>query len=77
MCELGFGSGLGSGSGSAGSGLGLGLALARILTRYHVLYLLHIGTTLFYYYSHISSAHALGVYYSDGAASLTAQTLQE
>ena len=42
-----------------------------------MLYLLHIGTTLFYYYSHISSAHALGVYYSDGAASLTAQTLQE
>ena len=27
--------------------------------------------------SHISSAHALGVYYCDGAASLTAQTLQE
>ena len=31
------------------------LALARTLTRYHVLYLLHIGTTLFYYYSHIRS----------------------
>jgi hypothetical protein len=44
---------------------------------YHVLYLLHIGTTLLYYYSHISSAHALGVYYSDEAAGLTAQTLQE
>ena len=36
-------------------------ALARILTRYHVLYLLHIGTTLFYYYSHIRSGLGLGL----------------
>eukprot|EP00320_Phaeocystis_rex_P014650 CAMPEP_0119060558 /NCGR_PEP_ID=MMETSP1178-20130426/4495_1 /TAXON_ID=33656 /ORGANISM="unid sp, Strain CCMP2000" /LENGTH=185 /DNA_ID=CAMNT_0007041671 /DNA_START=48 /DNA_END=605 /DNA_ORIENTATION=- len=42
---------------------------------YHLLYLLHIGTTLLSYYSHISSAHALGVHYSDEATGLTAQTV--
>jgi len=36
-------------------------ALARTLTSYHVLYLLHIGTTLFYYYSHIRSGLGLGL----------------
>ena len=44
---------------------------------YHILYILHMGTSLLYYYSHISSAHALGVYYSDEATGLTEQTLQE
>ena len=30
---------------------------------YHILYLLHIATTLLYYYMHISSAYQLGICY--------------
>ena len=36
---------------------------------YHILYLLHIATTLLYYYMHVSSCYQLGVCFGDvGAA---------